>query len=260
LADKVGLFVAGTWYLDVNGNGAWDGPVTDRLISTFTPTTGGTPVWGDWDGDKKTEIGIYDPTTGTWYLDFNGNGVWDGPVIDRQYTFGAGLVGTVPVTGDWNGSGTTKVGLLVPSTGQWYLDFNGNGVYDGAVTDRLYTFGAGLAGTVPVVGDWNGSGTTKVGLLVPSTGLWYLDTNGNGAWDGTLTDTLANFGAGLVGALPVTGDWNASGTTKVGLFVPSTGLWYLDTNGNGVWDGTPTDTNLTFGAGLVGAMPVSGKW
>ena len=77
---------------------------------------------------------------------------------DQTLTFGQ--AGDVPVTGDWNGSGTFKIGVF--RNGQWLLDYNGNGVWDGvAGGDRLYTFGQ--AGDKPVVGDWNGNGTSKVG-------------------------------------------------------------------------------------------------
>jgi hypothetical protein len=38
--------------------------------------------------------------------------------------------------------------------GYWYLDYNGNGVFESAATDRIYTFGQ--AGDTPVVGKWLG--------------------------------------------------------------------------------------------------------
>ena len=54
-----------------------------------------TPVTGDWNNDGKTEIGCY--YNGTWYLDYNGNGAWNGAVTDRQYSFGSASM--TPVTG-----------------------------------------------------------------------------------------------------------------------------------------------------------------
>jgi hypothetical protein len=35
---------------------------------------------GDWTGGGVTQIGFY--RNGTWYLDWNGNGKWDGCDID----------------------------------------------------------------------------------------------------------------------------------------------------------------------------------
>ncbi|MDX8551787.1 hypothetical protein, partial [Methanospirillum purgamenti] len=76
---------------------------------------------------------------------------------DRQYTFG--LVGDVPITGDWNGDGKTSIGVFRGRT--WYLDYNGNGVWNGPTVDRQYTFG--LVGDVPVTGVWSGtSGTASI--------------------------------------------------------------------------------------------------
>ena len=255
---KIGVFRSnGGWYLDQNGNGVWDAGV-DSIFSF--DITGDIPVTGDWNGTGTTKIGVYDPATGTWYLDYNGNGVWDGTATDRQYIFGAGMPGAVPVTGDWNGTGTTMIGVYDPATGIWYLDYNGNGVWDGAAADRQYIFGAGMPGVVPVTGDWNGTGTTMIGVYDPATGAWYLDYNGSGVWDGAATDRQYIFGAGMPGVVPVTGDWNGMGTTTIGVYDPATGAWYLDYNGSGVWDGAVTDRQYIFGAGMPGAVPVTGKW
>ncbi len=249
--DRIGVVTGSSWYLDVNGNGVWNGTVTDKLISTFTATTGGTPVWGDWDGSGITKIGLF--KNGVWYLDLNGDGVWNS-ANDLMAKFGVGQAGAVPVTGDWTGNGVTKIGIFV--NGKWYLDLNGNGAYNGTPTDALYNFGGGQAGAVPVTGDWTGNGVTKIGIFV--NGKWYLDLNGNGAYNGTPTDALYNFGGGQAGAVPVTGDWTGNGITKIGVFV--NGKWYLDKSGNGAWDGSTTDSLLTFGGGLASPTPVVGKW
>ncbi len=80
----------------------------------------------------------------------NGNGVWDGTPTDALYTFGTGLTGAIPVTGDWSGTG--KSGIGVYASGIWYLDMNGNGIWEGAPTDATLTFGAGLSAAMPVTG------------------------------------------------------------------------------------------------------------
>ncbi|TAN39646.1 MAG: hypothetical protein EPN25_10740 [Nitrospirae bacterium] len=252
LVNGVGIFTGGVWYLDMNGNGAWNGTPADALYTFGAGLTGAVPVAGDWTGSGTMKIGVY--TAGTWYVDLNGNGAWDGTPTDAMYTFNAGLPGAVPVTGDWTGSGTTKIGVY--SAGLWYVDLNGNGAWDGTPTDSIYAFGGGVAGAVPVTGDWTGSGTTKIGVY--TGGTWYVDLSGNGAWDGTPTDALYTFGAGVAGAIPVTGDWTGSGTTKIGVYTG--GTWYVDLSGNGAWDGTPTDALYTFGAGVAGASPVTGRW
>jgi major membrane immunogen (membrane-anchored lipoprotein) len=199
-----------------------------------------------------TKIGVF--YNGYWYLDSNMSWAWDGTPTDTLGVFGVGLTGAIPVVGDWNGDGTTKIGVYM--NGTWYLDMNRNWQWDGQPTDKMYSFGAGLPGAVPVVGDWNGDGTTKIGIY--SNGVWYLDMNGNGQWDGEPTDKIAYFGVGLTNAVPVVGDWDGSGTTKIGIY--QNGYWYLDVNGNGQWDGEPTDQLGVFGVGLTNAVPVVGDW
>jgi len=77
-------------------------------------------------------------------------------------------------------------------------------------------------------------------IYVPFRGLWELDLNGNGKWDGCRVDKcLGPFGQ--PGDLPVAGDWNATGTANIGVFRPNTGEWLLDLNGNGKWDGCNVD-------------------
>jgi hypothetical protein len=92
------------------------------------------------------KIGVY--YNGQWWLDHNGNGVWDGPVTDRQYTWGWSA--STPVIGDWNGDGTMKIGVYY--NGQWWLDHNGNGVWDGTLSDQFGSIGS--IGSIPVIGKW----------------------------------------------------------------------------------------------------------
>ena len=64
---------------------------------------------------------------------------------------------------------------------------------------------------------------------------------------------------GLNGDIPLVGDWNGSGSSKVGAFRPADGTFYLDHNGSGTWEGCGTDRCLQIG--LQRAMsPFVGKW
>ena len=60
---------SGIWSLDSNGNNAWE--PSDVSLSWGLPND--TPVIGDWNGDGKSDIGIFRPTSGIWSLDSNGN-------------------------------------------------------------------------------------------------------------------------------------------------------------------------------------------
>jgi hypothetical protein len=235
IPDKIGISQNGLWYLDSNGNGAFDSGV-DKVYS-FGGAPGYTAITGDWNATGFTDIGVY--KDGVWYLDWNGNGAWDGG--DRAYSFGA--PGWMNVTGDWNGDGKTDIG--VTNGQQWYLDMNNNGVYDSGV-DRSYNFGA--PGWTPIVGDWNATGSTYIG--VTNGQQWYLDWNGDGTWTGA--DKVYSFGA--PGWIPIVGVWNATGT-KIG--VTNGQQWYLDWNGNGAFD-SGVDKAYSFGA--PGWIPIVGDW
>jgi hypothetical protein len=136
--------------------------------------------------------------------------------------------------------------------GQWFLDSNGTGAWNGCGPDGcLVPFG--MAGDLPVIGDWTGTGTTKIGVF--RNGQWYLDLNGNGAWNDCGTDACyASFG--MTGDIPISGDWNGTGRTKIGVF--RNGQWFLDLDGNGVWGGCGADACYTFGQ--AGDIPVVGDW
>ncbi len=200
---------------------------------------------------SRRYVGVF-RGAGKWYLDYNGNGAWDGSGTDRLYTFGS--TGDLPLSGDWDHDGLAEIGVFRPSTHTFYLDYNGNGAWNGAGTDRQYSFGAN--GDRPVAGDWDNDGFSEIGVFRSSTHTFYLDYNGNGAWNGAGTDRQYSFGAN--GDRPVAGDWDNDGFSEIGVFRSSTHSFYLDNNGNGVWNGVGTDKLYSFGA--VGDMPVTGDW
>jgi hypothetical protein len=187
------------WLVDLNANRQYDGRTVDGRYKFGI--NGDIPVTGDWDGDGVTDIGVFRPSTGEWFLDLNANRKYDGRTVDGRYKLG--INGDQPVTGDWNGDGVTDIGVFCPSTGEWFLDLNANRKWDGNGSDGLYTFGK--AGDRPVTGDWNDDGLTEIGVFRPSTGEWLLDLNANDKWNGRSVDGLYQFGQ--PGDLPATGRW-----------------------------------------------------
>jgi hypothetical protein len=115
-----------------------------------------------------------------------------------------GLPGETRVTGDWDGNGTTTVGLYDQSTGVWRLR---NANSPGAAEIEFQYGGPGLA---PVTGDWDGDGTTTIGVYNQSTGAWAL-RNSNGAGSPNME---AQYGGPQWD--PVTGDWDGDGNTTRG--------------------------------------------
>src|SRR5688500_1989704 len=169
---------------------------------------------------NTTRVGVF-RSGFFWLQDVDDSRQFEMPP-DRAFGFG-GVAGDVPITGDWNGSGTTKVGVYRPANGLFVLDYDGDGQFTAA--DRAYNLGVGIeAADVAVVGDWNGDGKTKVGLFRQGF-FWILDTNGDGSFQGGTDQTFA-FG-GIAGDNPVVGDWDGDGRSNLGLFRQGF-FWILD--------------------------------
>jgi hypothetical protein len=181
-----------------------------------------------------------------------------------------GVAGDIPVAGDWNGTGTVEIGVYRPSTGQWILDLNNNGAFDGIfLGDGIFNYGQPPTATVtdqPVVGDWNGDGRSKFGIFrcdtTAGTCKFILDVLGRKAFD----STSAVYTFGVPGDVPVASNWN--GTTNqdsIGVFRLSAisgfalpqGQWIVDSNGNGTFDGADV---TPFFYGQQGDIPVVGNW
>ncbi|MCA9092684.1 MAG: FG-GAP repeat protein [Planctomycetaceae bacterium] len=197
--DEIGIWRNGLWYLDLNGNNAWDGiGGGDTVFSFGNPSD--TPIVGDWNGDGTDDVGV--KRGKDYYLDANGSRIWNGTGGgDAVYHFGNPT--DTPVVGDWDGNGHDKIGVY--RNGTFYLDQNGNGVWNdiGGGDSR---FGYGMAGDRPVVGDWNGDGVDDVGIMRGNA--WYLDQNGNRAWNGTIGgDALFVYGNST--DTPIIGRWKA---------------------------------------------------
>jgi protocatechuate 3,4-dioxygenase beta subunit len=240
----IGVFAAGHWFLDLNGNGRWDaGDLWAHLGAD-----GDLPVTGDWDADGKEDIGIYGPAwprdpwavthepglpdldnfpvkpegkmknvppgedeaaTGARVLKRTARGRSRADAIDHVFHYGT--PGDMPVTGDWNGDGIRQIGVY--RDGQWNLDLNGDGRF--SEVDAAVTFGE--EGDLPVVGDFDGNGFDEIGVF--RAGTWIVDTNRNRELDAQ--DKVFELGGAQ--DQPVVGDWNDDGTDDPGVYQPAAG-------------------------------------
>ena len=155
-----------------------------------------------------------------------------GTEIDRIF----GIAGSSPVhqlvVGDWDGDGFDNLGgvRVEGNFFRWDLDLDG----DPDVELGPFIFGlrngvlAADQRDTPVVGDWDGNGTSDRGVARSMSGKleWFFDTVGsttNGNAD------LPSLVFGVAGSTPVTGDWNADGVSDVGWVEKSGGklVWHL---------------------------------
>ena len=230
--------------------GAWRFAGSDDVFTLGME--GGTPIAGDFNGDGVDEIGVY--LDGEWFIDLNGNGVWDSDDLWAQL----GDEEDRPVVGDWDGDGKDDIGIFGPIWDRDPLAIRhdpglpevkqpalrqaeeraaearrGHRRLAGDAAQRRGTvrhdlidhvFLYGQASDVPVAGDWNGDGITAIGVF--RNGRWQLDTDGDGRF--TASDETAYFGA--AGDRPVVGDFNGDGVDELGVY--RGGHWIIDTNGN----------------------------
>ncbi len=132
--------------------------------------------------------------------------------------------GRHPWIHDYNGDGTSDIGIFRPSAGLWAV----RGItraYFGTASDR------------PAPGDYDGDGTTDIAVFRPGTGLWAVRAQ-----------TRVYFGGS--GDLPRAGDYSGDGTTGIGIFRPASGLWALRGRTR-LYFGTSADTAVPgwFGGG-----------
>ncbi|MYW02283.1 hypothetical protein, partial [Streptomyces sp. SID3343] len=177
--------------------------------------------------------------------DFDGSGSDEAATYDpRTSTFYMGDTsilfgnpGDRPVVGRWDG-GADLVGVYRPQDSTFYLRHA-----DGSVTSFKYGNGGNW---VPVAGDWDGNGTETVGLFNPDDAHFYLrDSLSQGVADRTVW-------FGNTGDVPIVGDWDGTGRTNVGVYQPDLRKFNYRHD---------TDDNVTTQLyGDRGDTPVVGDW
>ncbi|HVF29665.1 MAG TPA: SBBP repeat-containing protein [Pyrinomonadaceae bacterium] len=191
---------------------------------------------------RKDTIGTFDPVDTRFDLR---NTLTSGPA---DITVNRGIVGDVPVAGDFNGDGIDTASTF--NNGVWKIN-NANVTVSGYPTSP-FTVNFGQAGDLPVVGDWNNDGIDTVGVYRPSIGDFFV-TNSAANVTNPPIDVQIDFG--IAEDLPVAGDWDADGVDSVGVFRPSGGLFFL-TNDNVV----NPNIDITAFFGTSGDLPVAGDW
>lgn len=235
---------------------------------SFTPAN--VRSRADFDGDGKTDLSVFRPSEGNWYLngstigftvvkfgvagdrlvpgDYDGDGktdiaifrALDGPEPDFYIlnsngftvtSLAFGSPGDAPVLGDYDGDNKADVAVFRQSNNVWYI-LNSSG---GATISQF-----GIAGDLPVQADYNGDGRTDIAIY--RAGQWYIA--GGGAV------TITSFG--LASDRPVQADYDGDNKDDIAVFRPSDGVWYILRSGNGGVD------FVQFG--LNGDVPVPGDY
>ncbi|MEP7212046.1 MAG: M36 family metallopeptidase [Acidobacteriota bacterium] len=210
----------------------------------------------DFDGDGKTDVSVFRPSDGNWYLnrstagftsvhwgsagdvlvpgDYDNDGKADTAIFrandagpdyyilnSNGFTVSAvswGTTGDVAAAGgDYDGDGKADVAVFRPSTGYWYILKSAGG----SSADNF-----GTAGDQPVVMDPDGDGKANIGVFRPSNNTWYIVRSTGVGFDAYV------FGAAGDKAVPA--DYDGDGKDDVAVFRPSTGQWIILKSTGGV--------------------------
>lgn len=211
-------------------------------------------VRADFDGDGRTDVSIFRPSTGDWWFnrttaglgavnwglngdfpisgDFNDDkssdfGIFRGMVnpTDADFwllktpafdyeAYSWGLPGDVPFSGDYNGDGQSDIAIYRGSENAYYLFIRGS------AEQRAFAFG--LPGDIPLAGDFNGNGTTDLAVYRPSEGTWYWAEP-----EGSPGTTVNGVQWGLATDIPVPADYDNDGRDDAAVYRPSSGEWFI---------------------------------
>lgn len=192
------------WYVD-----------TIRVVGSYTCSfiPANIKSRADFDGDGKTDLSVFRPAEGNWYLNRTTAGFT---------ALNWGVSTDIPTPGDYDGDNKTDLAVFRPSTGQWFVLRSSDSGFSAP------QFGSG--GDVPVSADYDGDGKTDLAIFRPSNNVWYILNSGNGS------ATIVQFG--LNGDLPVRGDYDGDGKTDIAIY--RNGQWWILKSAGGI-------TALSFG-------------
>jgi regulation of enolase protein 1 (concanavalin A-like superfamily) len=123
-----------------------------------------------------------------------------------------------------------------PSMGVWQTLLSNNS----SIVSKTW----GLATDKPLLGDFNGDGTTDRAMWRSTNGGWYIMNSGT-------PETYTSYPWGLSEDIPVPGDYDHDGKTDIAVWRPSNGVWYI------LLSGTPgTYLATQWGLQSLGDIPV----
>ncbi len=176
----------------------------------LTESSAGDSAPFDFDGDGKTDIGIFRPAMGEWWISRSS----DGQVPALQFGNSSDRIAPADYTGD----GKTDIAFYRPSSGEWYILRSEN--------NSFFSIPFGSSDDIPAPGDYDADGKADLAVFRPSSATWYIQRSGD---NGT---TIAQFGA--TGDQPVAADYDGDGRADLAIYRPSNGQWWLNRSTGGV--------------------------
>ncbi len=204
------------------------GEVSSFVSANGTCLTARSQTRFDFDGDGKTDIGIFRPNVGEWWINRSSSG----QTVAAQFGNGSDKI----ASGDFTGDGKTDIAFWRPSNGFWYILRSEDGSF--------FSFPFGALGDIPVPADYDGDGKTDAAVFRPSNATWYINRSGGA---GT---AIVQFGA--VGDAPVVADYDGDGKADIAIFRPAVGEWWIQRSSTGA--------TIAFQFGNSADKPVPGDY
>ncbi len=188
------------------GDGSGTSPAFGFTAARFLTTgTGRAPF--DFDGDGKTDIGIFRPLGGAseWWINRSSTGV------TFALQFGASTDRITPA--DYTGDGKADIAFFRPSTGEWYVlrseDFS------------FFALPFGTNGDIPVPADYDADGKADFAVFRPSSVTWFISQSAGGPTQ------IVQFG--LLGDQPVVADYDGDRKADIGIIRAAAGgaEWWI---------------------------------
>jgi FG-GAP-like repeat/Kre9/KNH-like N-terminal Ig-like domain len=162
----------------------------------------------DYDGDGKTDVSIFRPASGEWWINRSLSG-------SVAFQFGAGTDKIVPA--DFTGDGKTDVAIFRPASGEWFVMRSEN--------QSFYSFPFGANGDIPAPADFDGDGKADAAVFRPSTATWYIMKSTGGT-------TIQAFGQN--GDMPVVADYDGDSKADIAIYRVASGEWWINRSAAGL--------------------------
>src|SRR5262245_35914829 len=183
------------------------------------------PTVSDFDGDSKTGIAVWRPSTGIWHLHLS-----SGATVERGWGLCVAAINDILVPGDYDGDGRTDFAVWRPAEGMWWVIRSSDGSFYGT------SWGLGFPpfNDIPVPGDYDGAGRTDFGVWRPAEGMWWVIRSSDGSFYGT------SWGLGFppFNDIPVPGDYDGDGRTDFAVWRPAEGMWWVIRSTDGTFYGS----------------------
>jgi hypothetical protein len=236
-------------------------PVTGAniLFGDLWGYKGVKPVSGDFNGDGTSDLAVYDPKAGTWYIKSptvpSVKQLYVSPVLAWGLKWG--FQGAVAVSGDYDGDGASDPAVYNPMDGKWYIRSLAGVRTLNTGTVLAYGTQWGYKGATPIPGDYNGDGIGDLAVYDAQNGKWYIRAMSSPyvlKAKMPLNPVLA-FGKvwGFKGSTAVPGDYNGDGVADLAVYSRYDGKWYILS-----LDGKLLAYQRTWG--FASAIPVAGDY